>query len=161
MKKFTKQLISVLAPILEIGFKLYNENRKEFREQQFNQIYFYGNVIGQLGILRYQFLTIISGVSIAVLGIVISSSEQGMNNYLWLSLILTFIVFISSSNAYLSHTRKEGEYIKLVQKEIPKLKPGKGLKTPEPKLFKYWPELLLCLLIMAVLLFAFGFIKTN
>lgn len=135
--------------------------QKEFREQQFQQIYFYGNVIGQIGVLRYQFLIIISSVSIAVIGIIISLSGQGMNNYLWLSLIMTFIVFVLSSSTYLSHTRKEGEFMKLVQREIPKLKPGRGLKTPEPKLFTYWPELLLSLLIIAIALFAFGFIKTK
>lgn len=163
--KFTKNFIKIFkvaTPIIDIFLNIYRERRKEFREQQFQQIYFYGNVVGQLGVLRYQFLTIISGIAIAILGIITSRlSIREINICLLFALLLTFFVFISSSIIYLAHSRKEMKYFQAVQKEIPKLRLGRGLKTPDPELFNHWPEILLFIQIIAIILVVISFIIKN
>jgi len=146
-------LLKTLFNLITIVAKIYYEEKKEFRSAQIQQIIFYGNVIANIATLRYQFLTILSGISIAIIGIIIGNQVTQSSPLILISLILSFLVFSVSSIVYLKHSRKDMKYIQAVQKEIPKLRPAQKLQTPQPKLINYWPEILLSLQILSIILF--------
>jgi len=130
------------------------EDEKEYRKIRYQQIFDLNNQLSQMGILRYQSITIIGSISITIFGLILALTDKVQNIYLVIiSLIIFLLIIVVGFFIYTKQTRKNMEYLIGVIKEIPDTKPGQPFKTPKPKGSPYWPEILYGAFIIGILFF--------
>ncbi len=119
--------------------------------------------LSELGILRYQIITIIAGISVAIAGVIISFSGEIIINkiFLVLSLIIFIFITIISLLIYLGQTRDALNRVEIIKKNIKKYTIMDMPPAPKPKYFFYWPEILFVLFTISILFFLFSVINFN
>ena len=117
------------------------------------------NVLQQLVLQRFQSLTTISAISFAVVGILISTKSDFIENQTLAisSFLLLVVVALVSLGRHLFLVRSDIEAIARKIKELPAQDWSVPLKKKEFRA-DYWPETLYVALILGILLFSISLI---
>ena len=117
------------------------------------------NVLQQLVLQRFQSLTTISAISFAVVGILISTKSDFIENQTLAisSFLLLVVVALVSLGRHLFLVRSDIEAIARKIKELPDQDWSVPLKKKEFRA-DYWPETLYVALILGILLFSISLI---
>ena len=112
------------------------------------------NRIKDFGILRFQALTIISTVSMAVFGLIFSFAEIIQNTmFAGISITIFLFVALASIAIYLDQTRENICYLRNILIELKTKELGQDFDTPTPKNKSNWPEYLFIAFVFGILFF--------
>lgn len=117
--------------------------------------------LSEIGILRYQIITIISGLSIALSGLSLSMLEKSEINgrYLFFSLIIFIFVTLIGITIYLSQTRDALERAETISEHMKSYKLTEMPQPPKPKHSFWWPEILTGFFMLGILFFLLGILN--
>lgn len=119
--------------------------------------------LSELGILRYQIITILAGLSVAISGVTLSlPKEVILNKIPWLiSLIIFIFITITGLLIYLGQTRDGLDRLETIKENIKHYSLLDMPTSPKPKHFFYWPEILSTFFVIGILFFLLSIINLN